>query len=121
MIGLINIALDTTAAVIGRRNQQALQQELLHRAKNNLAVTTAVVSSTLRSATNLDAARATIAARIAALGKAQEMLRDTTSDASVSEIVTAALQAPSTGRSGYRSAAFAPGELRRGVGTACAI
>ena len=93
VVGLINIALDTTAAVIGRRNQQALQQELLHRAKNNLAVTTAVVSSTLRYATDLDAARATIAARIAALGKAQEMLRDTTSDASVSEIVTAALQA----------------------------
>lgn len=91
--GLINITLDTTEAVLGRRNQQALQQELLHRAKNNLAVTTAVVSSTLRYANNLDTARATVAARIAALGKAQEMLREGTADALISEIVTVALRA----------------------------
>ena len=91
--GMINIALETTQSVIARRNQNALQHELMHRAKNNLAVTTAVVSSTLRYATSLDAARETVAARISALSKAQDMLRADESEASISEIVTVALEA----------------------------
>jgi len=92
--GMINIALETTQSVIARRNQSALQHELMHRAKNNLAVTTAVVSSTLRYATSLDAARETVAARISALSKAQDMLRANESEASISEIVTVALRGP---------------------------
>jgi two-component sensor histidine kinase len=91
--GILNIALDTTPAVFSRRQEQALQRELMHRTKNNLAVTAAVVSSTLRHATNIDQARAIVAARIAALGKAQEMLRFDGSDASIREVVTVALQA----------------------------
>lgn len=91
--GMINIALDATPGLLARRNQRALQRELVHRVKNTLAVTAAVVSSTLRQASSLDQARATVSDRIAALGSAQELLHDSADNTPVRGIVEAALAA----------------------------
>jgi two-component sensor histidine kinase len=91
--GMLNVALDATAGVIARRNQKALQRELVHRVKNTLAVTAAVVSSTLRQASSLDQARATVSDRIAALGVAQELLHGSADDTPVRGIIEAALAA----------------------------
>lgn len=93
VVGMINVAIDATAAVTARRTQEALQRELVHRVKNTLAVTAAVVSSTLRQATTLEQARATVADRINALGNAQELLHGTADDTPVRAIVEAALKA----------------------------
>ncbi|MGF9567574.1 sensor histidine kinase [Neorhizobium sp. JUb45] len=91
--GMMNVAIDATAGVIARRNQNALQRELVHRVKNTLAVAGAVVSSTLRQATSLEQARATVADRITALGNAQELLHESAEDTPVRGIVEAAMKA----------------------------
>lgn len=93
VIGMINVAIDATSSVMARRQQEALQRELVHRVKNTLAVTAAVVSSTLRQATTLEQARATVADRISALGKAQELLHGSADETPVRAIVEAALEA----------------------------
>jgi two-component sensor histidine kinase len=91
--GMLNVALDATPGVIARRNQKALQRELVHRVKNTLAVTAAVVSSTLRQASSLEQARATISDRISALGVAQELLHGSADDTPVRGIIEAAFAA----------------------------
>jgi two-component sensor histidine kinase len=93
VMGMMNVALDATSGVIARRAQDALQKELVHRVKNTLAVTAAVVSSTLRQATTIEQARATIADRITALGNAQELLLGTAGDTPIRGIVQAAINA----------------------------
>ncbi len=93
VMGMVNVALDATAAVIGRRKQEALQMELVHRVKNTLAVAAAVVSSTLRQAVTLEEARTTVGSRIAALASAQELLHGSSEDMPIHAIVEAALAA----------------------------
>ena len=91
--GLINVAVDATPAVVSRRDQQVLQRELVHRVKNTMAVVTAVVSSSLRHATNMDEARHQVGNRIAALGKAQELVSAQNDEADVAEIVRGGVSA----------------------------
>lgn len=91
--GLINVAVDATPTVVSRRDQQVLQRELVHRVKNTMAVVTAVVSSSLRHATNMDEARHNVGNRIAALGKAQELVSAQSDEADVAEIVRAGVSA----------------------------
>jgi two-component sensor histidine kinase len=72
--GLIDVAVDTTSLVNARRAEVLLRRELVHRVKNAMSVTTAVVSASMRNARSLDEARDTIAKRVAALGKAQDLV-----------------------------------------------
>ena len=72
--GLINVAVETTASVRGRSTQQEIQRELLHRIKNSLAVTSAVVTATLRHASSLTEARTEVERRISALSEAQALV-----------------------------------------------
>jgi two-component sensor histidine kinase len=90
--GLINVTVDTTQLVLGRQAQHVLQRELMHRVKNALAVTGAVVTSTIRSATSLEEARETVASRIAALSLAQDLLNASGSDVDVGTLVAETLQ-----------------------------
>lgn len=91
--GLINVAVDATATVVSRRDQQILQRELVHRVKNTMAVVTAVVSSSLRHATNMDEARHQVGSRIAALGRAQELVSSQGDEAEIAEIVQSGVSA----------------------------
>lgn len=93
VMGMMNVALDATPGVLAKRKQEALQRELVHRVKNTLAVTAAVVSSTLRQATTIEEARATVADRIAALGAAQELLNSSNEHTPIREIIEAAMKA----------------------------
>lgn len=72
--GMINVAVDETESVEARLLQDAMRSELSHRMKNMLAVTSAVVTSSLRAAPDLEHARETVSARIRALGQAQQLL-----------------------------------------------
>jgi two-component sensor histidine kinase len=93
VLGMINVALDATPSVVARQKQDALQRELVHRVKNTLAVTAAVVSSTLRNAKTLDEARTSVSNRITALGNAQELLHGAADDTLVRDIVQVAIKA----------------------------
>ncbi len=54
--------------------QELLNQELSHRMKNLLAMVQAIAASTLRGATDMDAAREVLGSRLVALGKAHDVL-----------------------------------------------
>ncbi len=54
--------------------QDLLNNELSHRMKNLLAMVQAIASSTLRGATDVEAAREVLAGRLIALGKAHDIL-----------------------------------------------
>ena len=90
--GLINVAVETTASVRGRSTQQEVQRELLHRMKNSLAVTSAVVTATLRHASSLAEARTEVERRIAALSDAQALVTQT-DRVDIRTIVSAAMKA----------------------------
>jgi two-component sensor histidine kinase len=91
--GFINVAVDTTPLVKSRREEEMLRRELVHRVKNTMAVTTAVVSATMRNAESLEQARQTINQRIAALGNAQNLIHQSEHDADVGEIVSDSMSA----------------------------
>lgn len=91
--GLINVAMETTQTVLAQRTQQILRRELMHRVKNSLAVTSSVVSATLRQARSLDEARETIVQRIAALADAQNLFSDDADSAEVDAVLRSALRA----------------------------
>lgn len=57
-----------------RSQQTLLKDELNHRLKNILAMVQAIVTQTFRSTDNLEVARDVLSKRIAALGRAQEIL-----------------------------------------------
>ncbi|MGU3361504.1 PAS domain-containing protein [Methylobacterium sp. M6A4_1b] len=56
--------------------QRTLNRELSHRLKNTLAMVQAIASQTLRSVTDIEAAKEALAARLIALGKAHDILLD---------------------------------------------
>lgn len=98
--GIINVTVDTTWAVQTRRAeenqkraQEVLRHELIHRVKNTMAVTSAVVTATLRNAENLDHAREMVASRIDALSKAHTMLTLPGEEARIGTVVETALAA----------------------------
>lgn len=111
--GLLNIVTETTQAVADRaalqvayeraqdyireraRHESELQllnQELVHRMKNTLAMTQSIVTQSLRGSETMADAIATVTARIGALSKAQDILTGTLRTAAgFEEIVVAAL------------------------------
>jgi two-component sensor histidine kinase len=103
--GLIDVVVDATSVVLARREQdrrddaeKVLRHELVHRVKNSLAVTSAVVIASMRHASSLQEARDTIVQRIAALGQAQDILANAGDSAEVGEIVRAALASHMDGK-----------------------
>lgn len=85
--GLINITIETTATVEGRKREELLRRELVHRVKNTMAITTAVVSATMRHSRTLEEARDTVKRRIAALGNAQNLMHASGKGAGIVELV----------------------------------
>jgi two-component sensor histidine kinase len=97
--GLIDVAIDTTLTVKARKAQEnaarleeTLRRELVHRVKNSIAVTGAVVTASLRNANSLEEARDSITRRIDALGKAQSLLARPEDDADLRTVVEDAMK-----------------------------
>ena len=112
--GLIDIATDTTAAVLARqeltrtadeaRRQLELQHkldeqhrvihgEMMHRMRNIFSMTKSVVSQTLRHAESLAEANETVSQRISALANAQDVLTNVRSSSTgLRAMVTQALK-----------------------------
>jgi two-component sensor histidine kinase len=72
--GMVDTVVETTGTIHALQTLEVLRRELVHRVKNSMAVTNAVVSASLRHATSLPEARDTISQRIGALGKVQDLL-----------------------------------------------
>lgn len=111
--GLMNIVTETTEAVrdqkalsaeVKRANdalvaqkkaeqqQQVLQRELAHRMKNTLAMVQAIVRQSLRRATDLQSGAQLASERIAALGRAQDILTSADREsADIRDVVDAAI------------------------------
>ncbi|MDN5567827.1 MAG: PAS domain-containing protein [Paracoccus sp. (in: a-proteobacteria)] len=85
--GLMNITVDVTEVVRARRNHQVMQQELLHRIKNILSVTSTVVSASLRNASSIQEARDSVGARIMALAKAQGLFTGLGDSADITDVM----------------------------------
>lgn len=93
IVGMINVASDATRTVEARDREAALHTEMIHRLKNTLAVASAIVASTLRTASNLSDARTVVIDRINALGRAQDLLHGEAKETSMREIIGVALNA----------------------------
>lgn len=74
--GLAATALTTSNALLRKREEQLqlLNHELGHRLKNQLSIVQAVASQTLRQASDLRSANEALSARLAALGRATDVL-----------------------------------------------
>lgn len=66
--------IDATEQEGAKRLQRLLLDEMHHRMKNMLATVLAITSQSLRSASTLEEANVAIASRLAALGRAQDLL-----------------------------------------------
>jgi PAS domain S-box-containing protein len=71
---MIGAMLDITHRKRAEQELEVVHHELGHRLKNVLTMVQAIASHTLRTAPSMDAARETLAARLVALGKAQDLL-----------------------------------------------
>ncbi|WP_337267632.1 HWE histidine kinase domain-containing protein [Oryzifoliimicrobium ureilyticus] len=91
--GIINVTIETTPFVVARRKEEMLKRELIHRVKNTMAVTTAVVTATMRHADTLEEARETVRNRITALGEAQNLVYLSDRDVTICEIVRESMKA----------------------------
>ncbi|WP_171070365.1 PAS domain S-box protein [Methylobacterium terricola] len=90
--GAVITVTDITERRRAQEQQQTVNRELSHRMKNVLAVVQAIATQTMRNATDLDAARNILAARLIALGKAHDILLDTeTGGAEMHALASAAL------------------------------
>ncbi|MHA6297611.1 sensor histidine kinase [Devosia sp. CAU 1758] len=74
--GVFVQGMDRTESVRAVNRQRLLIDELNHRVKNTLATVQSIASQTLRSTSDVDAARQAFEARIIALSKAHTMLSD---------------------------------------------
>jgi PAS domain S-box-containing protein len=81
--------------------QGLLTRELEHRVKNTLALVQAIAAQTFRSATDIDAAREAFSARLISLGRAHDILVQTSwTAAPIAEVVNGALSVHRQGGSG---------------------
>lgn len=120
--GLMNITIEVTSAVLARRNQQIMQQELLHRVKNILSVTSTVVTSSLRSATSIEEARDSVAARIMALARSQGLFTGLGICADITEVMAKAIGAHLDGSDRIRlSGPSVPLSSQQAVGVSLAL
>lgn len=96
--GIFVQAQDVTDRVEARASQELRNRELGHRLKNQLAVVMAIVSQTLRSASDSAEASERINGRLVALSKAHDvLLKASDAAAAVAEIVGGVLSLHDTG------------------------
>lgn len=74
---ILSVSRDSTALVEAQEQQRLLNGELGHRLKNVLALVQSIASQTFRRAEDVQSASAAFAARLAALGKATDILTST--------------------------------------------
>lgn len=87
VVGMMDTVIETTGMVEARQQAALLNQELAHRMKNTLAVVSAVIDQTFRTAPPEDARRL-IGQRLHALGQAHGVLtRSRWSDAPLRDII----------------------------------
>lgn len=75
------LAQDVTERVSAEQQQHTRNRELVHRLKNQLAMVQAIVTQTMRNAKDIRTAKQHIIDRIAALGRAHDLLLNGTSTA----------------------------------------
>ncbi len=91
ILATVSIVTDVEDRHQAEEHRAVLNRELSHRLKNTLAVVQSVATQTLRNATDIKAAQATLSQRIGALASAHEVLLTGHRDAgSVEELVRAA-------------------------------
>lgn len=85
--------LDARAQVVAAQIQDVLMTEIHHRTRNMLAMVTAVVRQSLRSAVSIADADAAICARLVAMAKAHDfLLAASEKSASLTDVVRAAIE-----------------------------
>lgn len=89
--GMVDTVVETTETVEALKTQEILRRELVHRVKNTMAVSSAVVNASMRHATTLAEARETIGRRFEALASAQNLISASDEGVPLSEIVAEAL------------------------------
>jgi two-component sensor histidine kinase len=89
---ILSVSRDTTALMESQEQQRLLNGELGHRLKNLLTLIQSIAMQTFRQAKSLQSANANFAARLAALGKATDVLTATAwHKATLHEIVRAGI------------------------------
>jgi two-component sensor histidine kinase len=98
-VAIAGASRDLTETKRAEETRRMLVNELDHRVKNTLAIIQSIVLQTLRGATDLEAARAAIDARIISLAAAHDLLTQRSwSGADVADVVARALAPFSAGR-----------------------
>ena len=98
VVGAVQISLDITERKRAETQRKLLTRELDHRVKNNLAIVQALVQQTLRNAGSLEDARTVVRDRLAALGKAHDLLaRNAWMEGDLRATIRAAVHAPASG------------------------
>lgn len=87
VVGMLDTVTETTDTVRADLQLKTVNKELGHRLKNVLAVTQAVTFQTLRRSTSLDQAKESISERLAALGRATDVLTASDWDAADLRII----------------------------------
>ncbi|MDO7841880.1 HWE histidine kinase domain-containing protein [Sphingomonas immobilis] len=89
---ILSVSRDMTALLEAREQQQLLNGELGHRLKNVLALVQSIANQTFRQSDSVEEANAAFASRLAALGKATDVLTSTAwRSAHLDDIVRAGL------------------------------
>ena len=87
-VRMIGAMLDITSRKRAEQELEMVHHELGHRLKNVLTMVQAIASHTLRNAPSMDLARETLAARLVALGRAQNILiAQSVDEADIEELV----------------------------------
>ena len=89
--GIFVNGVDVTERRQRDQDRDILHREMVHRLKNTMAVTSAVVSASIRHASSLEEAKATVASRIEALSRSHDMLTRPEGDAEIEAIVREAI------------------------------
>jgi two-component sensor histidine kinase len=89
---ILSVSRDMTALLEAQEQQQLLNGELGHRLKNVLALVQSIANQTFRQSDSVGEANAAFASRLAALGKATDVLTSTAwKSASLDDVVKAGL------------------------------
>ncbi|GJE42263.1 PAS domain S-box protein [Methylobacterium soli] len=91
-VRMIGAMLDISARKRAEEHQKLLTNELQHRVKNSLALVQAIASQTFRNATDIDEAREAFAARLISLGRAHDILTQSSwTAAPIAEVIEGSL------------------------------
>lgn len=90
--GMLDTVIETTAKVRGEHLTRLRNRELVHRSQNTLAVLSAVIGQSFRSAGSLDEAQEKIQRRLTTLSRAQDVLTDAVApEADLEQVIRHAL------------------------------